>query len=648
MCGITGFYQRAPDARDPLTALARSMATRLLHRGPDDSGEFVDEQAGLGLGFRRLAIIDLTEAGHQPMHSPSGRYVLVFNGEMYNFATVREELERGGHAPAWRGHSDTEVLLAAVEAWGVPEAVSRFVGMFAFALWDRKERALHLVRDRIGVKPLYYSIVGETVIFGSELKALAAHPKFDRTIDRDALALYARYGYVPAPYTIHRGTRKLEPGSILTIPATGAPARHSYWSVEDAVTRSIATPFRGSDAEALEQLDVLTRDAVRLRMISDVPLGVFLSGGIDSSTVAALMQAQNSNRVKTFSIGFTAEGYDEAQSAAAVARHLGTEHTELYVTPEDALAVIPLLPKMYDEPFADASQIPTYLVSQLARRSVTVALSGDGGDELFAGYNRHFLGRSLWHRTRSIPAPLRRAAGAMLRAVPMSTWNRALAPRNRFLPRALRRERAGERIHKLGDAMAVDSSDVFYGGVVSRWTDVVLGASEPKVAITDSARWPHLDDFTDRAMYFDQVSFLPDDILVKVDRASMAVSLEAREPLLDHRLIEFAWTLPVGMKVRGGKGKWLLRQLLNRYVPEQLTERPKQGFGLPINEWLRGPLRGWAESLLDETRLRQDGFFDPRKIRARWDEHLRGTGEWEHYLWTILMFQAWLREGVTA
>jgi asparagine synthase (glutamine-hydrolysing) len=639
MCGIAGAYLRRGQAREELLRTGDAMSTCIAHRGPDDSGHFVDERGGLLLAFRRLAIIDLSQAGHQPMESPTGRYVLIFNGEAYNFNAVREELESIGAAPEWRGHSDTEVLLAAIERWGLEDALRRFVGMFAFAVWDKREETLHLVRDRVGVKPLYYALADDAVLFGSELKAIAAHPLFRREIDRDAVALYARFGYVPAPHTIYRNTYKLPPGGILTIrPGTERPEPHLYWTVRDAAARGKANPFTGTDAEALDALDALLKDSVGLRMISDVPLGVFLSGGIDSSIVTAQMQRQARGPVKTFSIGLRESGYDEAQYARAVAKHLGTDHTELYVTAEEARDVIPLLPHIYDEPFGDASQIPTYLVSKLARRSVTVSLSGDGGDELFGGYNRYFLGRSLWKTTRRIPRPLRPVAGAALRALPPAAWNRVLAPLGRRFP-ALR-ERAGDRLHKLARAMNAGGSDALYRELVAQWRDVVPGAEARPIAIDEPLP---LDDVTERMMAYDQMSYLVDDVLVKVDRASMAVSLEAREPLLDHRLIELAWTLPLHMKVRDGKGKWLLRTLLARYVPEELIERPKMGFAVPLDSWLRGPLRDWAESLLDERRLRQEGWFDASQVRRAWRSHLAGGAEWQQHLWTVLMFQAWLR-----
>ena len=618
--------------------IAVAMARCIAHRGPDDAGEWVDERSGFALGFRRLSIVDLSPAGHQPMRSASGRYVLAFNGEVYNYEEIRRELVGEGAAPAFRGHSDTEVMLAAVEAWGVEKAVQRFVGMFAIALWDRESQSLHLIRDRMGVKPLYLGRAGDTILFASELKAFAAHPEFRGEIDRDALASYFRYAYVPAPLTVYRGVRKVMPGTIVTIAAGGETETTTYWSAAIVAAAGAANPFRGGDGEAAERLDTLLRESVALRMIADVPLGVFLSGGVDSSLVTALMQAQASAPVKTFSIGFAEQGYNEAPHAAAVARHLGTSHTELIVTPEEAMAVIPKLPRMYDEPFADSSQIPTYLVSALARRSVTVSLSGDGGDELFGGYYRYFAGHRVWNMIRRVPRPLRSVAARSLAAMATPRWDPLF---DRWMPRGLRQNRAAERFQKLARILPSSSEEAMYFELVSQWRNVVLGASEPALPLDDRARWPALVDPVERMMYFDQVSYLPDDILVKVDRASMAVSLEAREPLLDHRLVELAWTLPLSMKIRNGEGKWLLRKVLDRYVPRELMERPKMGFGVPVGKWLRGPLRDWAEALLDEQRLRAEGFLDAGAIRSAWTAHLAGRGDWQHFLWTALMFQAW-------
>lgn len=649
MCGIAGIWRRRGKNAGET---AQRMSSRIVHRGPDDSGVWHDPLAGVALGFRRLSIIDTSPAGHQPMQSASGRYTIVFNGETYNYESIRRELIESGNAPSWRGHSDTEVLLAAFEAWGLESAVQRMVGMFAFALWDANERKLHLVRDRVGVKPLYFAPTPNALLFGSELKAMTVAEEFPHAVNRDALGLYMKYAYVPAPYTIYENVWKVRPGTIVTIDADGAYNEREYWSLRDVITRATADRFTGNDEEATDEVERIITESVKLRMISDVPLGVFLSGGVDSSLVASVMQAQSSAPVKTFTIGFNEAEYDEATYAAAVAKHLGTDHTELYVQPSDAIDVIPRLPDIYDEPFADSSQIPTYLVSRLAREKVTVSLSGDGGDEFFGGYHRYFLGRQLWDKVDRLPRITRPFASAALRAVPIGAWNKVLSPRHRFVPKVLRRERAGERIHKLARAMTAHDPDWLYYEVVAQWNDVVEGARDLPIGITSPASWPRIDDYTERMMYFDQISYLPDDILVKVDRASMAVSLEAREPLLDHRLIEFAWRLPLSMKLRHGKGKWILKKLLSRYVPDHLIERPKMGFGIPIDHWLRGPLRGWAEALLDERRLRDEGFFDVAKIRRKWTEHLTGAGEWQQYVWTVLMFQAWLdarrRDGALA
>jgi asparagine synthase (glutamine-hydrolysing) len=649
MCGFAGYFDpTARDSREMMLGRVAAMASRLRHRGPDDSGEFADPASGIALGFRRLSILDLSPAGHQPMTSSSGRYVIAFNGEIYNFDRIRRELESEGKAPVWLGHSDTEVLLAAVEAWGLRAAVSKTIGMFAFALWDREERRLHLVRDRIGVKPLYWGWSSGVLLFGSELKSMAHHPSFDATIDRNAIALLLRFNYVPAPHTIYSRFAKLAPGTIRTFAHAGDPgSEETYWSAKEVAERGASAPLVASTEEITERTDSILRDSIALRMVADVPLGVFLSGGIDSSVVTALMQAQSSRPVRTFTIGFHEEGYDEAVHAREVAAHLGTDHTELYVTPGEALAVIPKLPEIFDEPFSDSSQIPTYLVSELARRHVTVCLSGDGGDEVFGGYTRYFAGDSLWRKISAVPRPLRTMSAAALGAVPQPVMSALFGAARPLLPRELRYRNPADKIRKAVDLLRAGSADETYGRLISHWDDpasVVVGAAEPLTAARDSASWARLGEFTHRMMYADTVSYLPDDIMVKVDRTSMAVSLEAREPLLDHRLIEFAWTLPLGEKVAGNRGKMPLRNVLARYVPRATFERPKMGFGVPIDAWLRGPLRDWAEDLLGESRLRQEGFFDPAPIRQKWREHLEEGRDWHYYLWDILMFQAWLAE----
>jgi asparagine synthase (glutamine-hydrolysing) len=611
MCGIAGFVS-TQSSGDVL----RRMCDAIGHRGPDDSGEYLDPQSGLALGFRRLSIIDLSPAGHQPMESQ--RFVITFNGEIYNF----EELRRALPPRAYCGHSDTEVMLAAFETWGVEAAVKRFNGMFAIALWDRESRRLHLIRDRMGVKPLYYGFAGNTFLYGSELKALERHPDFDGRIDRRAVSLYLRFLYIPAPFSIYEGIHKLMPGTILTFdPATRTTQTTTYWSVREAAMQA---RFDGSEDEAAEHIETLLRDSVRLRMISDVPLGVFLSGGIDSSIVTAMMQTQSRIPVRTFTVGFNEAAYDEAPFAKAIAQHLGTDHTELYMSEDDVLDVIPKLPSMYDEPFGDSSQIPTHLVSMLARRHVTVSLSGDGGDELFGGYNRYFIGQRLFGGIAKIPRALRPMTGKALTAMSPRAWDRIL-----------RRSHTGERIHKVARVLQANDADEMYFELVSHWP------SQEEAPVMNRANWPPLTDPVERMMFFDQISYLPDDILTKVDRASMAVSLEAREPLLDFRLVEFAWTLPLAMKVRGGTGKLLLRRILDRYVPASLFERPKMGFGIPLDTLLRGRLRDWAESLLDPKTMQ---FVDTALVRAKWDDHLAGRGNWKYHLWGVLMLQSWLAQ----
>lgn len=621
------------------------MVATLHHRGPDSDGIWTDAASGIALGHRRLSIIDLSPAGAQPMHSACGRYVITFNGEIYNFAELRADLEKAD--VRFRGHSDTEALVEGFAAWGIEPTLARANGMFAIALWDRRERTLHLARDRLGEKPLYYGWYDGTFLFASELKALHAWPGFRPEVDRDALCLYLRHGYIPEPDCIYRGFRKLRPGTWLTLPVDAAgtlPEPQPYWSLGAAIERGRGNLYAGGPADAVVALEDALRRSVRLRMVADVPLGAFLSGGIDSSTVVALMQAESMRPVRTFSIGFTIPAYDEAPYARAVARHLGTDHTELYVSPEETQAVIPALPGMYDEPFADSSQIPTFLVSQLARRHVTVAMSGDAGDELFAGYTRYSLALGLWARQRRLPLPLRRAAAWLLRAVPPAYWDRVFDTLAPLLPARLRQPMAGDKLHKLARLLELREPLAMYQSLVSQWAEperLVSGAREPASLMALAAQAPAGLDLTERMMYLDTLHYLPGDILTKVDRASMAVSLEARVPLLDHEVVELAWSLPQSLKVRDGQGKWALREVLARHVPRALFERPKMGFGIPIDAWLRGPLREWAEDLLSESRLRAAGYFDPAPIRAAWAAHLGGRVNLQYHLWTILMFEAW-------
>jgi asparagine synthase (glutamine-hydrolysing) len=644
MCGIAGFWLRKETGHEPIELL-RCMGNTLAHRGPDDSGIFFDKSAGLGLSFRRLSIIDLTAEGHQPMVSASGRYAIIFNGEVYNYEAIRAELG----TQQWRGHSDTETMLAAIELWGLEAAVRRFVGMFAFALWDSCERRLHLVRDRIGIKPLYYGHVDESFVFASELKALRAFPGFQAPIDRDSLAAYMRCAYVPAPHSIYEGIHKLPAGHILTLTSNeSSPVLSAYWSAAEVARNGVESRLEGGDDEIIEQLREKLADAVRLRMIADVPLGAFLSGGIDSSIVVALMQSQSSRPVKTFTIGFHEDQYNEATHARKIAEHLGTEHTEFFVTPQDALDVVPLLPSMYDEPFADSSQIPTHLVSKLARRHVTVALSGDGGDELFCGYPRYDFVHSLWKALRNIPGPIARTTAKLMHMVPSALINDTAG--RLPLPRRLR-QAPGEKLHRLADHLLAQDPAEIYLRAITMWPDpsaVVLNSHEYQAVPQAIRRFADMPDVREMAMLTDLTNYLPDDILTKVDRASMAIGLEARVPLLDHRVVEFVWRLPLHFKVRDGKTKWALRQVLYQHVPAELVERPKMGFGVPVDLWLRGPLREWAEDMLAPEKLERHGLFSVEPIRKKWKEHVSGARDWHYLLWPVLMFQGWLADTSSA
>ena len=650
MCGIAGYLGRSvwPSAGQAEAGLTQ-MAAVIRSRGPDDFGFWIDDSAAVGLVHRRLSIIDLSPAGHQPMRSASGRYVIVYNGEVYNHKSMREALDGCGRAPNWRGHSDTETILAGFDAWGIEATLERCVGMFAFALWDRQDRTLTLARDRLGEKPLYYGWQGNgprtSFIFGSELKALKQHPQFDGAINRDAISLLMRHNYIPAPYSIYLDILKLPPGCLLTVSLgeyANRPQPRQYWSLAHVAETARGDLHQGTPDQIADELEGLLRQVVRGQMIADVPLGAFLSGGVDSSTVVALMQAQASRPVKTFTIGFDERGYDEAVHAREVASHLGTDHTELYVRPEEAMAVIPQLPTIYDEPFSDSSQIPTFLVSRLARQHVAGSLSGDGGDEIFCGYTRYLAASSAWKRLSLLPGPIRGIGAAGIRMIRPEHWDQVA----RFLPGLKNRAagRFGDKIHKAAGVLACSSVDALYMGLVSHWSDpqsLVLGAIEPATQLTGMA--PSLAGLTavERMMALDMVSYLPDDILTKVDRAAMSVSLETRVPFLDHRLIEFAWRLPQEMKLRDGEGKWVLKKVLYKYVPRSLIERPKMGFGVPLDKWLRGPLKKWAEDLLSEERLQREGYFNASSVQQKWREHVSGQRNWAYHLWDVLMFQAW-------
>ena len=642
MCGFAGLLTSNVTSRDDLTRQVARMTAPIAHRGPDDEGIWVDEQAGVALGFRRLAILDLSPHGHQPMRSASGRFVVLFNGEVYNFTDLRHDLEQHGHA--FRGHSDTEVVLAAFEQWGIREALTRFVGMFAIAVWDTRLRSLSLVRDRLGKKPLYVYSQPGLITFGSELKALMAGPSFDASINSDALAAYLRYLYVPAPACIFRHAIKVGAGHVLTItdPQTSLPPSEPYWSLPAVARRGLSNPIT-SEPEAIERLENLLSEAVRCRMHSDVPIGALLSGGIDSSVIAALMQAASTRPIKTYTIGFAEETFNESPHAARVAEHIGTDHTDLCLTGDDARSLVPKLPYIFDEPLADPSQLPTLLVSQLARKQVTVALSGDGGDELFGGYNRYVYGVRVLRRVNHIPHSVRRCVAAGIGSLPGAAWDRLDRAASVLMP-GVSGGRVRERMQKVGDLMMASSEPGMYRSLLSAWQQphrVVRGygdGSDRNGEILGSVEPAHL---LDRMMLADQTTYLADDLLAKLDRASMAVSLEVRAPLLDHRIVELSWRLPRAMKLRGNVGKWILRQVLYRHVPRDLVERPKMGFSVPIDRWLCGPLREWADGLLSPDALTRGGLLNPDPIVTAWTDLKNGRRAGGSSLWAVVMFQAW-------
>ncbi len=632
MCGFTGFYSLSGFNFQEANATLVGMRDHLKHRGPDDSGCWLDSNVGIALGQRRLSILDLSPAGHQPMISGSGRYVLAFNGEIYNHHEIRNKLDAASQV-VWRGHSDTESLLAAIDSWGLERALKATVGMFAFALWDRQERILSLARDRMGEKPLYYGWQSGVLLFGSELKALRSHPAFEAEIDREVIPLYLRHGYIPAPWSIWKDIRKLEPGTWVSFKAKDRnqhPEPTPYWSLTDEAIKAQSATYLGSNNDAINELERLLKQSISGQSIADVPLGAFLSGGIDSSLVVALMQAQSTRPVKTFTIGFEDSGYNEAEHAKAVAKHLGTDHTELYVTHVDAQQVIPLLPEIYDEPFADYSNIPTFLVSRLAREHVTVSLSGDGGDELFGGYTHYTLFNSWHKRASKIPNYARQKLGAIIKLLPVSEHNRYK-----------------RRIELMADLLKADSPTAFYNAINQGWISadqILRSSSERPYWNTCGALNSKFNTPLDHVLITDMMTYLPDDILVKVDRAAMANSLETRVPLLDHRIVEYSLSLPHKLKTGSGHEKWVLRQLLYKYVPQKLVDRPKKGFSMPLGQWLKGPLRGWAEDLLNPEKIMEDGILNSVPINRKWKEHVDGVTKWDAQLWSVLTFQAWIRE----
>lgn len=622
MCGFVGFWNDRLINRE--AALFR-MSAALRHRGPDDHGAWFDENTGFCFAHRRLAIQDLSSEGCQPMRSLDSRFVIVFNGEIYNHILLRKDLERNGWGFGWRGKSDTETLLAAIQTWGVIEALKKLVGMFSFALWDLKKKSVFLARDRLGEKPLYYGWAGNTFLFGSELKSIALHPGFNFKVDRRALSVFLRHNYIPSPYCIYEGFKKLPSGSYLEITSdepflSSAPV--SYWSANECIERGLLSSFSGSDVQAVEALDRTLSLSVKSQMLSDVPIGSFLSGGIDSSLITALMQQHSESAINTFSIGFDDASFNEAQHAAAISKYLGTDHTELYLSGADSINVVPKLKDIFSEPFADSSQIPMYLISQMASQRIKVALSGDGADELFGGYSTYLFAPKYWRYLSAFPQPLRR-----LLSKPMSSLC------------------VSNRISKLAQVLRATNQEDFYRRVISHWEDpdsVVIDGNEYNTIVSSASEWPVADSYQQWMMAMESQMYLPDDILVKLDRTAMANSLETRVPMLDHRVVEFAWSLPLHMKIRDGKGKWILRQLLYKYVPKSLVDRPKKGFSVPLHSWLRGPLRPWAESLLSEGLMRDQGYFNSKVVRNAWQQHLSGRKDNSHCLWSVLMFQAWL------
>ncbi len=644
MCGIVGYFYNTKRALQPeMNSCIQKMAASLRHRGPDDAGEYVDTENSIALAHRRLSILDLSPAGHQPMTSNDRRHVIVYNGEIYNYNELRSDLEQTG--TKFRSNTDTEVILEACAAWGIEQTLARLTGMFAFALWDRKKLCLYLARDRLGIKPLYWGSFDGLFLFGSELKALHAHPGWKPEVDRNALSSFMRFSYVPSPFSIYHGIHKLEPGCFLRVnSATTEPQIHRYWDMRHVAVFGQQNQLDISDEEAIFELEAILGDAVRRRMVADVPLGAFLSGGVDSSAVVALMQANSNSPIQTFSIGFNDKKYDEAVHAKAVAKYLGTNHTELYVEPSQALASIPNIPKWFDEPFADSSQIPTFLVSEMTRRHVTVSLSGDGGDELFAGYNRYYWADALWRNLGWVPSSARKLFANGMHNFSPAQWDSLF----NLLPQSRRPRLAGEKIHKLADSIAQPCADALYRRLLSQWDNqegLVLGGREYVDGILWDESVAHdIPDYRERMQFLDTVTYLPDDILTKVDRASMAVGLEARVPILDHRVVEFAWRLPMSMKIRGGTNKWLLRQLLYRHVPKDLIERPKMGFGLPLDSWLRHELKEWAGDLLSTQSIQSAGYLNASLVEEKWNEHLSGKRNWQYLLWPVLMFQSWLDE----
>ncbi len=643
MCGIAGFWQPKENNKGALKEIIIDMINPISHRGPDDSGFYVDTNSGIALGNKRLSIIDLSANGHLPMESFSKRYIIVYNGEVYNYKELKKELINKFDIK-FKSTSDTEVILAGFEVWGIEETLKKCNGMFAFALWDKRKKKLYLGRDRIGIKPIYFGIQDNILFFASELKAIKNNKFFKSDIDRDALSLFFRYSYIPAPYSIYKDIKKLKPAHYIVINRNLNLKENCYWDIRKITKECYQNPINLSTKETVNELERLLLDSVKKRMISDVPLGAFLSGGIDSSLMVALAQSQTSKAIQTFTVGFYDKNFNEAHYARKIAKYLKTDHNEIYISSDKAMEIIPKLPLIYDEPFSDPSEIPMFYISQFAKKKVTVSLSGDGGDELFGGYNRYIWADKIWNRLKYLPFSVRDCIKKMLKIIPTDYWDFLFLKFGGMLPDTINQAVPGDKLYKLADTLNCNSANNFFKSLISNWknpVDIIINSKEPNTILDDNFISKVIPNFKERMMFFDLITYLPDDILTKVDRSSMAVSLEARVPFLDHKVIEFSKRLPTSFKIKNNTNKWILRKILYKYIPEKIMTRTKMGFGIPLNQWLKGDLREWAEELLDDTKIKSDGILNPKPIKNIWKEYLKGKGNWQYLLWDVLMFQAW-------